>query len=301
MSDDSSLGARPPATGGAAPPPPGAVPTPLPPPAQHGPSEDEAGWAAPPPPGGYPPPPPSGDGFAPPPAPFPTGDEGPASSGRRRMTPRGGHRRRNAAGVGTLAAVAVVAVRFFLGGADDPSSSTNFQLPDRAEGRPVAATPLSSEQICDLLAPADLRAVYGRGFDQGRPLDTGTSPGSGEPSEVPAVGDVGACTWQTKAGEEALTLSVLSVPAIGGDANRTYELLRPSSPIQGSDSTSGVGDEAFFLLDSFGAEGYSDTMTVRSGGVVLTFNITGDDKPEGGLDLLVEAVGTAIDNLPANP
>lgn len=280
---------------GGAPPPPGEWP----PPPSAGPSEDEAGWAAPPPPGGYPPP--SGDGFAPPPAPFPTGDEGTTSSGRRRMTPRGGHRRRNAAGVGSLAAVAVVAVRFFLGGADDPSSSTNFQLPERAEGRPVAATPLTGEQICDLLSPADLRAVYGRGFEQGRPLDTGTPAGSGEPSDVSDVGAVGACTWQTKAGEEALTLSVLSVPAIGGDANRTYELLRPSSPIQGSDSTSGVGDEAFFLLDSFGAEGYSDTMTVRSDGVVLTFNITGDAKPEGGLDLLVEAVGTAVDNLPANP
>lgn len=213
------------------------------------------------------------------------------------MTPRGGHRRRSAAGVGSLAAIAVVAVRFFLGGADDPSSST-FQLPDRVEGRPVAATPLTGQQICALLAPADLRAVYGRGFEQGRPLDAGASASSGEPSDVPAVGDVGACTWSTKAGEEALTLSVLSVPSIGGDANRTYELLRPSTPSQGFDSTSGVGDEAFFLIDSFGATGYSDTMTVRSGGVVLTFNVTGPTKPEGGLDLLVEAVGTAVDNLP---
>lgn len=281
---------------GEAPPPPGAWP----PPPSDGPSEHEPGWAAPPRPAdaGSPPPGP----FAPPPAPFPTGDEGASSSRRRRMTPRGGHRRRNAAGVGSLAAVAVVAVRFFLGGADDPSSSSNFQLPERPQGRPVAATPLTGEQICDLLAPADLRAVYGRGFERGRPVDTGTSPGSGEPSEVPAVGDVGACTWQTKPGEQALTLSVLSVPAIGGDANRTYELLRPSSPSQGFDATSDVGDEAFILVDTFGADdGYSDTMTVRSGGVVLTFNITGGAKPEGGLDLLVEAAGTAIDNLPADP
>ena len=200
--------------------------------------------------------------------------------------------------MGSLAAVAVIAVRFFLGGADDPSPSSNFQVPARAEGQPVAATPLTGQQICDLLAPADLREVYGRGFEQGRPLDAGASTEGGEPSDAPAVGDVGACTWTTKAGEEALTLSVLSVPAIGGDANRTYELLRPSSPSQGFDSTSGVGDEAFILMDAFGATGYSDTMTVRSDGVVLTFNITGASKPEGGLDLLVEAAGTAIDNIP---
>lgn len=281
-------------SGGAPPPPDG-----WPPPSSDGPSEDEAGWAAPPGPEGYPPPPPSSEGFAPPPAPFPTADDSTSSSARSRMTPRGGHRRRSAAGVGSLAAVAVVAVRFFLGGADDPSSSSGFQLPAREEGRPVAATPLTGAQICDLLAPADLRAVYGRGFEQGRPLDAGGSATSGEPSDVPAVGDVGACTWSTKAGEEALALSVLSVPAIGGDANRTYELLRPSTPSQGFDSTSGIGDEAFFLIDSFGADtGYSDTMTVRSGGVVLTFNVTGATKPEGGLDLLVEAVGTAVDNLP---
>jgi hypothetical protein len=94
----------------------------------------------------------------------------------------------------------------------------------------------------------------------------------------------------------------LSVPSIGGDANRTFELLRPSSPTQGFDSSSGVGDEAFFLIDSFGTtSGYSDTMTVRSGGVVLTFNVSAATEPEGGLDLLAEVAGTAVDNLPADP
>lgn len=39
-------------------------------------------------------------------------------------------------------------------------------------------------------------------------------------------------------------------------------------------------------------------MSDHSDGAVLTFNVTGASKPEGGLDLLVEAAGTAVDNLP---
>ena len=193
--------------------------------------------------------------------------------------------------------------RFLFANADDPSSSSsNFQVPARPEGRPVAATPLTGQQICDLLTPADLRAVYDRRFEPGTPLDADSGSASGEPSDFATVGDVGACNWHTRDGEEVLTLSVLSVPSIGGDANRTFELLRPSSPTQGFDSSSGVGDEAFFLIDSFGTtSGYSDTMTVRSGGVVLTFNVSAATEPEGGLDLLAEVAGTAVDNLPADP
>lgn len=272
---------------GAAPPPP-----PPPPPASPdpGPAEDEAGWAAPPRPSSDQPPPPDG-AFAPPPAPFPT-----TGSGFKGGT---GTRRRKASGLGVIAGIAIVAARFFAANTDDPSSSSNFQVPARPEGRPVAATPITGQQICDLLTPADLRAVYGRRFEPGTPLDTGST--GGEPSDTAAVGDVGACTWRTRAGEEALTLNVLSVPSIGGDANRTFELLRPSSPSQGFDSNSGIGDEAFVVLQPFGSTGYSDTMTVRSDGVVLTFNATGATEPDGSLDLLAEVATTAVDNLPADP
>lgn len=280
---------------GGAPPPPDAWP----PPPSEGPAEDEAGWAAPPRPAGADPPPTGA--FAPPPAPFPTGDAAAASS-RSQMTPRGGHRRRRAAGVGSLAAVAVVAVRFFLGGADDPSSSTTFTPPPRAEGRPVAATPLTSEAVCELLTPAELRAVYGRGFEQGRPLDTGSSPATGEPSDVPDVGAAGGCTWTTRPGEETLLVTLLAVPSIGGDANRTYELLRPSSPTQGFDTSTPVGDEAFVRFNGSSAqEGYADSMVVRSGGVVLNVDVRGDAKPEGGLDLVVEVAQAAVADLPTDP
>lgn len=271
-------------------PPPPLGTWPPPPPPNGGPSEDEAGWAAPPRPSSGEPPSPDGT-VAPPPAPFPT-------TGAR-FTGGTGTRRRKASWIGVVAGMAIVAARFFSANTDDPSSSSNFQVPTRPAGRPVTATPLTGQQVCDLLTSADLRAVYERRFEPGTPLDTGSSS-SGEPSDTATVGDVGACNWRTRAGEQALTLSVLSVPSIGGDANRTFELLRPSSPTQGFDSNSGVGDEAFVLLQPFGATGYSDTMTVRSDGVVLTFNVSGPTEPEGGLDLLAEVAATAIDDLPAD-
>lgn len=309
MSDDPSLGSWPPdPPGGSAPPPPGsappppppgAAPAPLPPP-ETGPSEDEAGWAAPPPPPGAGPVP-DRPGWAAPPPPG-GGASAAADPSATASAAGGGHRRRNLGFVGLAAGLAITASRFFLGGQDDPSSSRDFAVPAREEGRPVTATPLTSDEVCALLTPADLRAIYERRFDAGQPLaDTGPAS-SGEPSDVPDVGAVGACTWTTRPGETALTVSLLTVPAIGGDANRTYELLRPSSPVQGFDTSTPVGDEAFVRFDtSLSQDGYSDSMVVRAGGVVLNIEVTGDEEPEGGLDSVVEVAQAAVDDLPADP
>lgn len=156
--------------------------------------------------------------------------------------------------------------------------------------------------MCELLTPAELRAIYDRRFAPGRPLDTGAVPASGEPSDIPDVGAAGGCIWATRPGEEALTVSLLSVPPIGGDANRTYELLRPSSPTQGFDSSTDVGDEAFVRFNtSLSQEGYADSMVVRAGGVVLNVDVRGDVKPEGGLDLVVEVAQAAVADLPSDP
>lgn len=241
------------------------------------PSEHEPGWAAPPA------------------APYPTGE---GTAKRRRLTPRGGHRRRTASGVGAIAGIVLVGVRFLLGDVDAPS--TDFSLPERIEGEPVRAVALTSEQVCGVLAPADLRQIYDRRFQSGIPTDTSPTPTSGEPSASNAtLGEMGVCRWQTKTGEELLTVVAISMPAIGGDANRTYELLRPTSPIQGFDSTSDIGDEAFFSIDPIvTTPGYSDTMTMRDGGVVLRLTVTGPTKPEGGLDLLAEVGQAAATNLP---
>lgn len=244
----------------------------------HDVSEHEPGWAAPPA------------------APYPTGDSG--KTKRRRLTPRGGHRRRTASGVGAIAGIVLVGVRLLLGDVDTPS--TDFTLPERIEGDPVRAVPLTSEQVCDVLAPADLRRIYDRRFQPGIATDTSPTPTAGEPSASDAtLGEMGICRWQTKPGEESLTVVAISMPAIGGDANRTYELLRPTSPIQGFDSTSDIGDEAFFTMDPIvTTPGYSDTMTMRDGGVVLRLTVTGPTKPEGGLDLLAEVGQAAAVNLP---
>jgi len=242
-------------------------------------SEHESGWAAPPA------------------APYPTGAEG--RSKRRRLTPRGGHRRRTASGVGAIAGIVLVGVRFLLGDVDAPT--TDFSLPERIEGDPVRAVPVTSEQVCDVLAPADLRRIYDRRFQPGIPTDMSPSAPVGEPSASGpgSVGETGICRWQTRPGEEQLTVVAISVPTIGGDANRTYELLRPSSPIQGFDSTADIGDEAFFSMDPIvTTPGYSDTMTLRAGGVVLRITVTGPTKPEGGLDLLAEVGQAAAANLP---
>lgn len=307
MSDEPSVGAPPPEPGpgsGAPPPPSGETPAPLPPPIPargSGPSEDEAGWAAPPAPvGGGPSP--DEPGWAAPPPPGGGSTSAATGSAALRSGAGGGHRRRNLGFVGLAAGLAITASRLLLGNADDPSSTNTFTPPPRAEGRPVTATPLTSEEVCDLLTPAELRAIYDRRFAPGRPLDTGAAPASGEPSDIPDVGAAGGCTWSTRPGEPALTVSLLSVPPIGGDANRTYELLRPSSPIQGFDSSSDVGDEAFVRFDtSLDPDGYADSMVVRAGGVVLNVDVRGGTKPEGGLDLVVEVAEAAVADLPQDP
>lgn len=273
---------------------PGGAPS-LPPP-----SEEKPGWGAPPPS-------PAEDqpGWAAPPsAPFPTADGG--RKGRRRLTPRGGHRRRKASGVGAIAVAVIAGLRLLLPNIDDPSSGTDFSLPPREQGEPVEAVELSSAQVCDLLTPADLRRIYDRRFQQGAPLSSESASAGGEPSVTagtPDLGQTGICQWQTKpgGGDDPLTLVAFTIPAFGGDANGTYELLRPSSPTVGFDATSDIGDEAFFLMDPFvdPPPGYNDTMTLRSGGVVMTINITGPTKPEGGLDLLAEVGQAAAANLAA--
>lgn len=296
MSDQSSAGTGPPQPPDGAPPPlPGAEPAALPPPAP-GPGEHEAGWAAPPPPGGYPPPPTGGSAFAPPPAPFPT--SGPGFGVGAGPSPR----RRRAAWVGGLAGLAIVGTRLIIALQPDPASTSipDFSIPAAPVGRPVDATPLTSEQICALLSPADLRAVYGVAFEPGRPVGDPSAAVTGEPSASSASSELGACNWGTRPDEDTLNLAVVSFPAIDGDANRTFDLMRPTSPIQGFDAREGNWDEAFVSVDGLdgGDEGYADSMTVRADGVVLIFNITGADKPEGGLDLLVEAADTAVANIP---
>lgn len=252
----------------------------------HGPEappDEGPGWAAPPkPPGGT---------YAPPPAPYPTDGS----------TALRGSRRRKASGVGTFAALAVVGVRLLmLAGGDSRSEPWKS---NRDEGPPVAGTSLTSEQVCALLTPASLEGIYGVAFRAGRPVDDpGSSPpATGETSAGSSgpLDELGACRWKTKPAEDDLTVSMVSVPPIGGDANRTYELLRPESPVQAFDSSSGVGDEAFFLVRPFNdAAGYRDTMTVRSGGVVLTISVTAPTKPEGGLDLVADVARAAVANLP---
>lgn len=314
MSDESSAGIGPaPPPGGAPPPPPGSEPAPLPPPdpppgerdagwaapppaGGEGPSEDEAGWAAPPPPGGYAPRAEGNDFAPPPPAPFPT--SGPGAG----VGAGPGPKRRRAAWLGGLAGLAIIGTRLIIAMQPDPASTSipDFSIPAAPVGRPVDATPLTSEQICALLSPADLRAVYGVPFEAGRPVgDTGGGV-TGEPSDGSASPEGGACNWRTRSGEDPLNLAAVSFPAIDGDANRTFDLLRPRSPIQGFDAREGNWDEAFVSVGTLdgGDEGYADSMTVRSDGVVLLFNITGADQPEGGLDLLVEAADTAVANIP---
>ncbi|MCB1015483.1 MAG: hypothetical protein KDB10_10260, partial [Acidimicrobiales bacterium] len=265
--------------------------------------EDAPGWAAPPPPPGAAPAssPPPPDGHAPPPAPFPgsglDGGADAATGGGR----TGGRRRRGGV-AGLVAGLAIVAARFLIPDADDSTSSSNrFTLPPREEGRPVAATPLTSEQVCELLSPADLAAVYDRRFRAGEPLDTGDAPTTGEPSDTLSADEFASCTWRTRPDESFLQVQLLSVPAIGGDANRTYELLRPSSPVEGFDTTSDVGDEAFVRLGPSSADGYRDSLTLRAGGVVLRLDVSAGTEPEGGLDLVVDVAQTAVANLPAAP
>lgn len=284
--------------------------------------EGAAGWAAPvPPPGGAgsgepavwglsepppsldpgaaptaPPPPASAAGFQgaapPPPAPFPTGRGG---------APRGLTRRRKTSGVGVLAGLAILAARIIGGMTTGSSDGNDFTpvLPQRDEGPPVAAETLTSDQLCALLRPAALERIYGVPFQPGDPI--GSTPGSPAPTGEPSdQADVAACAWQSEAGGNGLVVNAFAVPSIGGDANATYELLRPESPIQGFDATSDIGDEAFFLVGSFDdGDRYSDSMTLRQGGVVITFGVAADTKPDGGLDLLAEVGQVAADHLAA--
>lgn len=204
--------------------------------------------------------------------------------------------------MGLVAGLAITASRFFFAAQGDDVSSRDFAVPARAEGRPVTATPLTSDEVCALLTPADLREIYSLRFAAGEPLAAGDGPTTGEPSDVPDVGAVGGCTWTTRPDQPSLTVSLVSIPAIGGDANRTYELLRPSSPTVGFDTSTPVGDEAFVRFNSsLDEEGYSDSMVVRAGGVVLNVQVSGDEKPDGGLDLVVDVAQAAVDDLPTDP
>lgn len=264
-----------------------------PPPPGAGPSEDQPGWAAPPPPGGYPPPGAAGlQGTPPPPPPFPAPGVGSGYVGSRR---------RKASWIGGIAALVVFGSRALFSFQSDDSSSSlpNFDIPSPTVGRPVTATPLTSDEVCALLAPSDLRPIYDRRFEQGEPLATGSS--TGEPSAA-ADDEIGACTWRTQVGEERLTLTAISIPSIGGDANQTFDFLRPGLA-QGFDADPGSWDEAFFVPDSGvgTSDAVSDSMTLRSGGVVLQLNVTSASDLDGSLDALSAVATAAVGDLPANP
>jgi hypothetical protein len=206
--------------------------------------------------------------------------------------------RRTGAIVAGVAGIGIGLARLLTAFQDDPSSSTS--LPSRDPGDAVPGEVLTDDEVCALLRPADLREIYGLAFRRGQPIGstTPTSAPTGEPSD--ASTETGACSWSSPPGESPVELVVLSLPPlVGGDANATYERLRPVSPIQGFDTTTEVGDEAFVRVSLPDDEGPSvDRMAVRSGGVILDLTITADIEPEGGLDSLVEVAQSAVENLP---
>jgi hypothetical protein len=238
--------------------------------------EDAPGWAAPP-------------RADPPPAPFPTG---PGAVGASRAS------RKRKGGLGALFAFLVLTGgRFLLANADDPSNNT-IAVPDRPQGPSVPGVVLSGDEVCALVRPGQLERIYGVAFEAGEAGQDVTT-GGGEPSDDEAT--LGSCRWRAEDGAAgALTVQILSIgPLLRDDANATYEALRPSSPAQAFDDTSGIADEAFFLVGSSAPTGGSlDSMTLRDGGVILTVAATAGIEPEGGLDSLAEVARTAVTSIP---
>lgn len=268
--------------GGSAPPPP-------PPPVDGGPSEEEAGWAAPSRPSSDQPPP--DGGFAPPPAPVPA-----AGSGSDSAPGRSG--RRKAPWLALVAALVVFGGRALVSNqGDDSSSPSDFAPPPRDEGPPVTATPLDSDEVCDLVTKEEMRSIYDRRFEEPQAMPELSTPATGEPSEPSDEVLSGSCLW-TALGDPFLRITVLSVPPLGGDANATYERLRPDSLALAVDSDEDVGDESFIASPPFGQDDYSGSMTVRSGGVLLRIEVEGAEEPEAGVQGLIDIALAAVDDLP---
>lgn len=160
------------------------------------------------------------------------------------------------------------------------------------EGEPTGPpTPLTSAEVCGLLAPGDLEAAY----DQ--------DATAGEPSPFVALG---RCRWTVGSGEDALTVEarvgdprILGL-AIGADrpaseyAEAAFDALaRDDDPAVPDD---GAWDEAVFQsVDDDG--GYADRLILRTGDDVLQFEVTAAEEPTGGRDGLARIAAVAAASL----
>lgn len=158
------------------------------------------------------------------------------------------------------------------------------------EGEPRGAPgPLPSEEVCTLLTPDDLDAVYGPSFDAPAP-----SPFSG----------LGICDWHRGTRGPELDLEVRSVdPRIlglsvgSGRPSREYvEQAFESSQRTGDEVVTADGgwDEAVFQEVEPDGTGYADRLLLRTDDVVLQFDVTGEEEPVGGRDDLVAVAAAAV-------